>query len=71
MGADIHAVGKAAYDEHVGAYLPQVVAEAAYEVLTVGCAVARADDAQDACAVEVGGAFVEQHERRVVALTQP
>ena len=65
VGTDVDAVGQSADDEHLGAQLPQVGDEAAHQVLPVGGAVARAHDVDDARLVQVGIAFIIEHEGRV------
>ena len=70
MGADVHTVGQSAHHEHLGAPLAQFGHEAAYEVLSVDGASARAYDTHHTACVEVGRAFVVEHQGCVVTLLE-
>ena len=67
---DVYAVGQPAYDEHLGAKCPQVGHETAYEVLSVGRAVACSHDVDHPLRVKVGVAEVEKYERCIGTLLQ-
>ena len=67
---DVYAIGQAAHDEHTGGELLQVGDEAADEVFAVRGAVAGSDDVDDPLLVEVGVAFIEEHQRGVVAILE-
>ena len=59
VGLNIHTIGKSAHDKGVRAELFQVCCEPTDKVLTVNRATSRAHNADDAPAIEVGGALIE------------
>ena len=68
MRMDIHAVGHSTYDEHPWASSPQVVDELMDEILSVGGAMPCSHYIDHPLLVQVGRAFVEQHQWCIVAL---
>ena len=70
VGTDVYAVSQSAHDEHARTQLSQVGDKAAYDVLSVDRAAARAHDVDDALLVEVGIALVVEHQRRVGAVVE-
>ncbi len=70
MRHDVHAIGQAAHDQDTRRELLQVGDEAADEVFAVRSAVAGSHDVDDSLLVEVGVAFVEEHERGIIAILE-
>ena len=65
MGMDVDAVSQPAYYQHVGNQGAEFLHETLAEAFAVVGGIACAYDAQDVTAVQVGRAFVEQHERGI------
>ena len=71
VGVHVDAVGEAADDEHIGTGFPQVMHEAAAEVLAVGGYLTCAHHADDVGGVEVGRAEIVEQDGSVGAVAQP
>ena len=70
MSHDIHTISQAAHYQDTRGELLQVGDKAADEVFAVRGAVAGSHDVDDSLLVEVGVAFIEEHERRIIAILE-
>ena len=71
VSVNVNAVSQSAHHDRVGYHGVQVPDESPYQVFTIACAVASAHDVYNVARVEVGRAFVEQHQRRVWGFFHP
>ena len=65
---DIHSIRQTAHDEHIWAKLFKRPAEVVDDILSVGCAMACANNRHDATLVEVGIAAIEKYDWGIVAV---
>jgi len=70
MSHDIHTISQAAHYQDTRRQLLQIRNEAADKVFAVRSAVAGSHDVDDSLLVEVGVAFIEEHERRIIAILE-
>ena len=71
VGMDVDAIRQTAHNEYIGASQVQFLDEPADQILPVDGAFAGAYNIDDTPGIEVGRAFIIEHQWRIVALAQP